>query len=865
VTVAVADRFRGSWEAFWATTYSFEPELFDEFLFRRLGQPPLNATVLADFDRLARLFAEAGSDPGERSSRANRDYLLRGVSPSGGAFHPKTYFLGNRRAGRLLVGSGNLTLDGLERDHELFSQFASDDEVGLATIRGWRDWTDDLVLRINDDRLRERWIDLKGRLPWLEGPAGPCAFVTNREHALRDQLLDGVAAPIDELHALAPFFDDEARALAGLLAALRPQLLVLYLGEHASVDGAHLAGLLARTPGKVELLGFSPPRFVHAKLLAVVTGGRARLLTGSANLSVAALEGRYELDHWSNVEAGVLQETDATRLRELLHAPPDLEVVPLDCAHVTSLTVRREPNGEPLPLRLLSACQLADDRVEVFLRTRGGAQLPHPLVLADGERRGMVADGRTVQAFPLGEQTRLVWLEDDAGTVLSNRVPPDLTARLRGWLHEPSQPGDERPRELDADDANTPLGRILLRLNQECIFDFEDTEAARRTRRLAGGEAAELGELADEGDWSFVERIAVEQLRYDRRAPRYQALGAPGFAEHDEVFLLLDIMASQVPARAALRLLLGSKEQEPSEQEEGTKWTLEQRQQLRAFNLLERWARALSDPRLLWLNPLSPVRNYAALLVALTECAEHACLAESRLARLVGTTLSSFAQAERPAGYLFSIDVDERARALALLPPSARSLAAALAYSFLRAAAAWRERVFDWQAFLVPALDHGLVVGDEQAAEAVGRMTGERPSAAAVGQRLHWAATYIDEPHWCERTARQLGFTSVGFVKSDVSRYFPVRLTVRGEPAALGATALVSVILRALAFRRCDRLTLDLTGGRLSVTLGDLAYAEVDGVSWESREPITAELLAQLEQLGLPLTTVLHETHGITA
>jgi hypothetical protein len=57
---------------------------------------------------------------------------------------------------------------------------------------------------------------------------------------------------------------------------------------------------------------------------------------------------------------------------------------------------------------------------------------------------------------------------------------------------------------------------------------------------------------------------------------------------------------------------------------------------------------------------------------------------------------------------------------------------------------------------------------------------------------------------------------------------------------------------------------LDLTGGRLAVALGEPAYARV-GVNWESREPITALMLEQLEELGLPLATVLHETHGIAA
>jgi hypothetical protein len=207
--------------------------------------------------------------------------------------------------------------------------------------------------------------------------------------------------------------------------------------------------------------------------------------------------------------------------------------------------------------------------------------------------------------------------------------------------------------------------------------------------------------------------------------------------------------------------VLGGPKEDQVDHKPGTKWTLEQRQQVRAFNLLERWARALSDPRLLWLNPLSPLRNYAALLVALTECAEHECLAEWRLARLVSTTLAAFAQTEPPAGYLFSISDDERDRALSLLPANARSLAAALVYSCLRPGVSWRERVFDWQAFLVPALEQGLVVGDERATEAVGRITQEQLSPGAVDQRLHWAATYIDEPHWCERTAHRLGFASV--------------------------------------------------------------------------------------------------------
>src|SRR5260221_1020161 len=103
----VAGSFNGRWTSFFATAYSIELEFFDEYLFRRLGEPPLNATVLTDAGTHARLLT-GGDDQTRRLRRANRDYLLRPVLFGTGAFHPKTYLLANARVGILRVGSGNL-------------------------------------------------------------------------------------------------------------------------------------------------------------------------------------------------------------------------------------------------------------------------------------------------------------------------------------------------------------------------------------------------------------------------------------------------------------------------------------------------------------------------------------------------------------------------------------------------------------------------------------------------------------------------------------------------------------------------------------------------------------------------------------
>src|SRR5438874_10396284 len=122
MSVRVASDFQGRWSCFWGTTYSLELELFDEYLFRRLGEPPLNATLLVDFNRLAKSLQMIGVEDSRLLRRVNRDYLLRGVGLASGAFHPKTYFFANDKEGVLLVGSGNLTLRGIEEGHEVFAR-----------------------------------------------------------------------------------------------------------------------------------------------------------------------------------------------------------------------------------------------------------------------------------------------------------------------------------------------------------------------------------------------------------------------------------------------------------------------------------------------------------------------------------------------------------------------------------------------------------------------------------------------------------------------------------------------------------------------------------------------------------------------
>ena len=73
MSIRVAREFQHRWSCFFATSYTLELELFDNFLFRRLGERPLNATVLCDFDRLAYRLADIHTEDARLLQRANRD------------------------------------------------------------------------------------------------------------------------------------------------------------------------------------------------------------------------------------------------------------------------------------------------------------------------------------------------------------------------------------------------------------------------------------------------------------------------------------------------------------------------------------------------------------------------------------------------------------------------------------------------------------------------------------------------------------------------------------------------------------------------------------------------------------------------
>jgi len=624
MTLPIRRFFHHQVSVFWATTYECDVVAFDEYFLGQLRQDALNATILADHHALSEAW-NALTDTGQiaRLRRINRNYLLRPVAWHGRSFHPKTYLFANEQAGTLLVGSGNATLSGLVSGHELFSAFRSSDPVRLAAICRWRDWMDRLVALLDDQPVEARWVDAKARLPWLHAtmPGERSPFVSNFETPLIEQFLNGLGDHITELHVSAPFWDERLTALSRLLDATRPDSVHIYLSKGSKIDGSALRRLLEEQAADVKLWTYSKPHFVHAKMVAALEGEDGRLLSGSANLSYVALLAKAEA---GNVEAGVLQNADAAAVRSLFQ-PEDLELVPLAHEDLERYHMDVPEPEATYPYRLLRAEKLLDGHLslaaepippdDTFVIGVGLDQTKLPLVIVASDRSTVLynhlARARTVTAWE--SMSVLVELVNAEGKPISNRVPIDDPVALETALRKREERDQGALSELEWDELETPVGRILQDLQTSCFF--EPRKAKGRNN------LAVQREILAEGDSSFWERRG--ELDVEAATAYQRSRFARGYLGTDPIFAQLHSMLLQAPYLPELRTIrpepVGDANEEEDPEAAHRRRSIDTRLRIRIFNILKRWCRAVRDPQLLALDSVFCVHNYRALLQALGE------------------------------------------------------------------------------------------------------------------------------------------------------------------------------------------------------------------------------------------------------
>jgi hypothetical protein len=809
----IGELFRPDRVALWATTYNLDLDLFNGYLLGRLGEPPLNVVILADRDRLDTTLSSLPPERLTSLGPVNHRWLLRGVRLGTGRFHPKSYLAVTGQSVKLLVGSGNLSTYGLDGGREVFSAFSAGTPDGDAAIRTWLGWMRRIVSAVDDTTLAERFNDLQGRLrhPGLMSAVADSPLLHNLDQPLADQFCEHVfdgAGPVDELIVTAPFFDETGAALNRIMRRLQPSRVVLYTSATTKVDGAKLAARLSATDAEVAIFGYLPEAFTHAKLIGAVTGDHGWLLSGSANVSNAALTFAAGPAATGNVEIAVISRLPAQETRDAF-LPPETTIEERTLESLATLTFEPGTETQPeVPYRITRAASQLDGRVEITT----DLELDEDLRLADHrDQQNLVLEApRATTAGPLAGP--LVHLVDRSGNIVSNHAVIDDPEALRRALQVGGNPtASSRPAELTATDLATPLGRALQHLHRNVVMDVSEISGK------GSGNEATRDEIQPDDEDDLWDRLEQEKLGRDPRASTYGRLfGHNAGPERVEPLIeLLDAMRERTPEDSNQQSLLRhiSGPVPPTNPGTGVPWSISVRVRVRARNVLRRWAAVQTDPRLTWVDPYAPLGNlklvattFARLWRYNVEPGPGAGLTADDLDELWLTWLRPFVGTGQGDGWLThnGLSTDEiRAR----LDRDFAQIVTVLCWLAIRPGPRLRERIVEWQPVLRAILEQGLLNVDDDT-EVFLSAAGQPATADRVETDLLRALDFIDDDLWSAQTAADLSLTSLKIEAAGIGPRTSIRLMVGGIEDPLNDPRVPLLLVSAGRYRHTDTVTI---------------------------------------------------------
>ncbi|GGS97665.1 hypothetical protein GCM10010156_64820 [Planobispora rosea] len=458
--------------------------------------------------------------------RAGRVYLP-GQAVCDGAFHPKLMVLVGPKRATVAIGSGNVTLAGWQANAELWTVLRADQSHVPGLFGDLATWLSGLPDRVRfsvgvPDALRRVADGLAALQERAEVVHPDLRLMSSSQRPIIEQLPKG---PVEELAVCAPFHDPGAVTLRRLVERMRPrQLVVSFQPGRTELDGRALADLVTELDADVRL--DAEPRYRHGKLIEWVVEGRRYALTGSPNLSAAALS--TSLENGGNCELGLITPIEASRM-------PAGAIVPPADLHSLKFSIRSRPERRA-PL-LLGATRTERGLHVMFTRTlRTGGYLELSAATAPPEtweRAGEVSAGLTevlvTQPTDGGSRVRLVTTVD--GQVRHSNVVfavdlPRAQAR-QGLTRAPApttQPGQLFTNERLADKFLADLNTLATSLTRPSTLPAPAAASTTTTgvegasNLFGGGWTAYLDKCAG--------RLGTPLLRF--------ALGLPSLAAEQE-------------------------------------------------------------------------------------------------------------------------------------------------------------------------------------------------------------------------------------------------------------------------------------------------------------------------------------------
>ncbi len=396
-------------------------------------------------------------------------YLPVRVDVSPGAFHPKLVVLDYGDTIRVVVASANLTRPAWSELLELFVV----EDLSPAVAHPWAPVLRRFVRRLAEQTPPERRDEVLGlskRLSERAGTTGRSSLLSSWDGPLLEAALAGVG-PLSRVDVVSPFLEGEEGA--GVFDALDHDRLHgrLFLDADETDDGLAARGPQAKIDQLMATRRWTLYRVrrqwngddedarlrrLHGKVLSLVTGRRARVLVGSANVTRAALLGTPGGSPPGNVELCVLLDVDVQGATALLPQADPVDRDEIDIQARGGDLSGEDGPATPGPERHVTAALLWAEAGEVELRLRDGA--PALEVRYEGRLLGRACGARSRLPLVLraalfvevddGESTGAVaLLVADPARLVPRGTPAALELDrfcdlLAGALELPPIPGD---------------------------------------------------------------------------------------------------------------------------------------------------------------------------------------------------------------------------------------------------------------------------------------------------------------------------------------------------------------------------------------------------------------------------------------
>ncbi|MBD5170629.1 MAG: hypothetical protein HDT07_01285 [Bacteroidales bacterium] len=301
-----------------------------------------------------------------------RDYTISGIKCSG-AFHPKINMIIGYDSLMCLIGSGNLTVGGQGKNHELFTGFMADKKnvkhlpllheiwsyiqaraLKIGTFEKKRILED---IPLNCTLLKKIFDFLPHSLVKLNDDLEVALIYDDNRKSILSQIINIVpSSDVLKIIVVSPFFDKDGRALDNIQTEfpyadtdvlIQPDSRVLPYGLRS--DRIKFFDFNKTPRGKKIFRNFQ--RTMHCKMIIFITKDKEYCFVGSANTTEAALGNQKFMG--KNAEMCVLYTSSSLNfLKEL-----DLEyhnLTPIELESTTTHTTL-ENNKKQYPIDIIDA------------------------------------------------------------------------------------------------------------------------------------------------------------------------------------------------------------------------------------------------------------------------------------------------------------------------------------------------------------------------------------------------------------------------------------------------------------------------------------------------------------------------------